>query len=176
MLSMRDTTSYRVNRCRRNIPSKPSRSHSTTFRSIASIFNVPHFLLLWRWISFISPKRRLYHYNHYHNHVICQQQVHSLFQSESGASSFNFQHLLIFLNSSSICLLLLPRLPVPYIFPSVTCIPQYITLRISIGFNLHRQRWQNYRCTTLQSLHIGITESYRKDRRSQLHLDHQVVI
>jgi hypothetical protein len=156
-------TSCCINRCKRNITSQPSRSHSTTFRSIASIFNVLHFLLLWRWINFISPKRRLYH-NHYHNHVICQQQVHGLFQSESSASFFNFQHLLIFLSSSGICLRLLPRLPVPSIFPSVTCVPQYITLRIPIGFNPHRQRWQNYRCTTLQYLHSGI---YRKLQKRQ---------
>ena len=144
-----------VNRRKINIPSQPSRSHSTRYRSIASIFKVLHFLLPWRWISFISPKRRLYHYNHY-NHVICQQQVYSLFQSEFGASSLNFKHLLIFLSSFSTCLRLLPRLPVPSIFPSVTCIPQYIMLRISIGFTLHRQHWRNHRCTTLQSLHSGM--------------------
>ena len=45
---------------------------------------------------------------------------------QSSVSSFNFQHLASSLRSFSRCLLLLPRLPVPYIFPTATCFRRHL--------------------------------------------------
>ena len=52
-------------------------------------------------------------------------QLRSLSQSkfsskQSSVSSFSFQYLLVCLRSSSSCLRLLPRLPIPSMFPSIT--------------------------------------------------------
>ena len=52
----------------------------------------------------------------------------------SSASSFNFQHPLISLRSSKSCILILPRLPVtsvlPSIFPSITCLRRQFVRKI----------------------------------------------
>ena len=57
------------------------------------------------------------------------RQVYSYFQSDfstecdlRSASYFNFQYLIVSFMSSSSCLLLLPCLPIPPIFPSIMCL------------------------------------------------------
>ena len=67
-----------------------------------------------------------YHHHHRH-HVVClttgQKPLskRALRRVQSSAASFSFWYLLFSLISSSSCLRLLPRLPIPSIFPSITC-------------------------------------------------------
>jgi hypothetical protein len=97
----------------------------------------------------------------------------------SSSSSFNFQHPLVSLRSSSSCLGLLPRLPVTYIvpsiFPSITCFGRqflrkkwsillafllFIVFKILLSsstlcnnFSHGRSNWS---CPSLSLLHSGI--------------------
>jgi hypothetical protein len=76
---------------------------------------------------FVIAAKMVITWYHHHQHHVVLQHVRRVFQS---ASLFNFRYPLVPIMSSSSCLHLLPRIPAPFMLPSITCFRRHFLCKI----------------------------------------------